>query len=258
MVKIREYHFNSNYRKYTDGSKLFKIVEWFEYKILGRMFDMNYLLTKEDKETNFQGNPKFDYQYNPFSFSSNYSPSIRQNTVIVVNRLVAQKNTAAIIRIWSKIHNQAPDWQLVIAGEGTEYNELSELSSSLGLGDSLLFLGFRKDIPDLLLTSKIITLTSKYDGMALNLLEAMSQGVVPISYRTPYGYVGIITDGKDGVLVDYMDEEQFAEKLLELMRDPGRIERMSAAAKERANDFDVAKIAVEWMKKYKTLLRHHS
>lgn len=68
----------------------------------------------------------------------------------------------------------------------------------------------------------------------------------------------IITDGKDGVLVDYMDEEQFAEKLLELMRDPGRIERMSAAAKERANDFDVAKIAVEWMKKYKTLLRHHS
>lgn len=254
-VKVREYHFNSNYRKFTGDSRLFKIAEWFEYNVLGRMFDMNYLLTKEDKDSNFKHNPKFDYLYNPVSFSHiEMSDTKRENIVIAVNRLVDQKNTTDIIKAWGRIQNKAIGWKLLIVGDGPERKMLQELANNLGVGDTVHFLGFRKDIPELLSKSKILAMASKYEGMPLNLLETIVMGVVPISYRTPYGPADIITDGKDGILVDYMDEKQFADKLLRLIKDDACIKNMSIAAKERAKDFDVNKIAGEWMEKYRSLL----
>lgn len=83
----------------------------------------------------------------------------------------------------------------------------------------------------------------------------MACGVVPLSYRTPYGPADIISHGKNGMLVDYMDESMFADTLLSLMQDQDTIRSMQKSAKERAKDFAPELITMQWMNNYKYLLK---
>lgn len=256
-AKVREYHFNSNYRKLAlRKSAIGAIAETIEDRMFGWLFDMNYLLTREDWEKNFKGRKKFDYQHNPVTYTAGdrIPMSGRDKTVAVVCRLTHQKNVPATIRAWAAIKDHAPEWKLRIVGDGEDRRELEELTRQLDATDSVEFMGFRKDVPEILSHSRILAVTARYDGLSLNIVEAMAAGTVPVSYRTPYGPTDVITDGVDGVLVDYMDEGQMATALLHLIQDEERTEAMSTKAVERARDFSTEKIAVQWMEKYKALL----
>ena len=256
-AKVREYHFCSNYRDYLPHkSRVAGLAEAFEYRALGRMFDMNYLLTREDLETNFKGRKGFDYMYNPVTFCppERRPMSERDDAVIVVCRLTDQKNVHAIIRAWAAICGDVAGWRLRIVGDGNRRQELEALADKLGIADTVDFLGFRKDVQELLSRSKILAMTSRYEGFTLNMLEAIVCGTVPVAYRAPYGPADLITDGVDGVLVDYMDEVQFASRLKALIQSPDSLEAMSKAAVERSRDFFPENIASQWMEKYRELL----
>ena len=256
-AKVREYHFCSNYRDFLPRkSWVADLAAVFEYRVLCWMFDMNYLLTREDMETNFRGRKGFDYMYNPVTFSMPERRPMpeRDNAVIAVCRLTAQKNVHAVIRAWAAISADVTGWRLRIVGDGDQRRELEALAVELGIADTVDFLSFRKDIPELLSRSKILVMTSRYEGFTLNMLEAIVCGTVPVAYRAPYGPADLITDGVDGVLVDYMDEAQFAIRLKALILSPERLEAMSKAAVERSRDFLPGNIAIQWMEKYKRIL----
>lgn len=256
-AKVREYHFNSNYRDFLPvKSQISSLAAYFENKVLSRMFDMNYLLTREDLETNFKSRKGFDFMYNPVTFHhSPYLPmSERDKTVIVVSRLTDQKNVHAIIRAWSAIKYDIPGWRLRIVGDGDQRQELESLANKLGVSDTVEFLGFRKDVQELMTQSRILAMASKYEGFGINIVEAMACGTVPVSYRTPYGPSDIINHGEDGFLVDYMYEEKLATTLRGLIVTSDRAERMSRAAVERAKDFAPDRICSLWMGKYCKLL----
>lgn len=256
-AKVREYHFNSNYRSMLPRRSIVgTLAEKFEHKVLGRMFDMNYLLTREDKDTNFRGRKGFDYQYNPVAIAPGGRTDVRERdkAVITVCRLTDQKNVHATIRAWAMARSDTEGWVLRIVGDGDQHAELKKIASELGVADSVEFLGFRKDVGKLLRRSRVLAMTSRYEGFGLNIIEAMACGAVPVAYRTPYGPADIITDGIDGFLVDYMDERQMAYRLHELMNNPDLNETMSIAAMERARDFSTDKIAAEWLAKYRGLL----
>lgn len=217
---------------------------------------MNYLLTREDLETHFKGRKGFDYMYNPVSFPRRRRIPMteREKSVIVACRLTDQKNVHAIIRSWAAINGDAPGWVLRVAGDGDQRHELEALAASLGVADTVEFLGFRKDMEELMSTSRILAMTSRYEGFTLNMLEAMVCGTVPVAYKAPYGPSDLITDGVDGILVDYMDEASFATSLKSLIGDSRRLEAMSRAACERVKDFAPDRIASRWMMKYGELL----
>lgn len=255
--KVREYHFCSNYRDYLPVKSWFsKVVSIFEYGVLGRMFDMNFLLTREDMERNFPNRKGYDYMYNPLTFTIPKSLPIakRDKAVIMVGRLTDQKNVQAVIRIWASIIDDFSGWRLRIVGDGELRQELVELTSSLGVTDSVDFLGFRKDLPNLLSSCRLLVVTSKYEGFGLNIVEAMACGTVPVAYRTPYGPADIISDGVDGMLVDYLNEDMFAFVLKTLMASSKKLENMSEAAKRRAKDYCVDAIASQWMSKFEEIL----
>lgn len=259
-AKVREYHFNSSYRSYLPKrSPVGALAEIFEYRVLGRMFDMNYLLTREDKETNFKNRKGFDYQYNPVTYTSGECQPVneRDKTVVVLCRLTYQKNVHAAIRAWAAIKEDTREWTLKIAGAGEDLEELKHLADVLGVADSVEFTGFVRNVPEVLKHSRILIMTSRYEGFGINIVEAMASGTVPVSYSTPFGPADIITDGVDGVLVDYMDERQLAERLRALMLDPAKMEALSVAAAERALDFSTDRIAVQWIEKYRALLMNN-
>lgn len=256
-AKIREYHFGSNYRDYLPlKSKISAMCAVFEHRVLGSMFDMNFLLTREDLETHFHGKKRYDFMYNPVTFSPQPRVPLdeRDKSVIVVCRLTDQKNVQATIRAWASIKKDVSGWILRIVGDGDMFHELIRLVSILGVEDSVDFLGFRKDVPDLMRRSRILAMTSKYEGFGLNIVEAMACGTVPVAYRTPYGPADIITDGVDGILVDYWNEEKFAVALRNLILSPERMEEMSIAAMRRAQDFYIHEITSRWMVKFDNIV----
>lgn len=255
-VKVREFHFGSQKKHYINPSRFHKMVIKIDNAIVSRCFDANFLLTKEDKETNFPDTRRFDYQWNPCTFSpSEYFRdfSERDNTVVMVCRLNPQKYIDAMLRVWSQVQHLIPDWKLKIVGEGDQKDFLITLRDELGLKHSVEFLGYRNDIPDILQNCKILASTSKHEGMPLNIIEAMMAGVVPISFMTPYGPSDIIENGISGVLVDFLNENQFAEKLVGLIVNKD-LKQMSINANKRAQLFKIENIVSDWMRKYTHLL----
>lgn len=255
-VKVREFHFNSFQKHYLNPSFLQRLIVKMDNYIVSRLYDRNYLLTREDKETNFPRDKRFDYQWNPCTFSTSGEPRAfnqRSNVIAMVCRFNPEKHIDAMLRIWSKVHVSLPGWELHIIGDGEQRQSLKDLSDRLGISDSIKFMGFRSDIPTQLSDCKLLASTSKFEGMPLNIIEAMMAGVVPISYRTPYGPSDIIEDGISGILVDYLDEDQFAHRLVDAIKN-GNLPCMSQNAYRRAQLFQLDNIISQWMAKYNQLL----
>lgn len=212
---------------------------------------MNYLLTHEDLDTNFKVRKGFDFMYNPVPFSQAKRIPIeeRDMAVIAVCRLTDQKNVHAIIHAWSAIKDDVHGWTLRIVGDGDQRQELEELARKRNVSDTVEFMGFRKDVQELMSKSRILVMASKYEGLGINIMEAMACGTVPVAYRTHYGPADIITHGEDGFLVDYMYEEKLAATLRGLIVTPDMAERMSRAAAKKAKDFAPERICSLWMEK---------
>ena len=77
-------------------------------------------------------------------------------------------------------------------------------------------------------------MTSSFEGYPLSTLESMSRGCPVVSYDIKYGPREQITDGVDGFLVPRGDVAALAERVVELLRSPELVARMSAAARATA------------------------
>ena len=93
-----------------------------------------------------------------------------------VSRLVPQKDLTTLISAFSRIAGKR-NCKLIIIGDGVQKVELQALVASLNLKDKVIFLGKRNDIPEFLKSIDAFVLTSKYEGLGLVLLEALSAEV---------------------------------------------------------------------------------
>lgn len=178
----------------------------------------------------------------------------RENVAIFVGRLEdCQKNLTGLLNIWAKTKRDG-GWILKIVGDGPDRQKFEELAYRLNISDSVSFTGWISDPSSIMQSAKLFCITSFFEGFGLVLVEAMANGLPALAYDLPYGPSDIISDGKDGLLIPYLDEETFAQKLSELMADEKRIKEMSEAAKIKSEQFSVDKITDLWIKKFNELL----
>jgi glycosyltransferase involved in cell wall biosynthesis len=166
-----------------------------------------------------------------------------------------QKNLTGLLNIWAKTKKDG-GWTLKIVGDGPDRQKLEELAYRLNIRDSVSFTGWISDPSQIMQSAKLFCLTSFYEGFALVLAEALANGLPVVSYDLPYGPSDIISDGQDGLLIPYLDEDAFAQKLSELMADEDRIIAMSDAAKIKSEQFSVDKITDLWIEKFNDLLAY--
>jgi glycosyltransferase involved in cell wall biosynthesis len=74
-----------------------------------------------------------------------------------------------------------PRTHLVLAGTGPDEAALRAQVARLGLGGRVHFLGFRSDVPAVLSASDLYVLSSRREGMAVAMLEAMGAGIPVIA-----------------------------------------------------------------------------
>lgn len=94
-----------------------------------------------------------------------------------VARLTHQKNHAFVLRVIAALADAAPPVSLLLIGEGDLRSHLELEASRLGVLDRVLFLGARRDIPQLLKAVDLLVLPSHYEGLPVVLVEAQAAGL---------------------------------------------------------------------------------
>ena len=136
--------------------------------------------------------------------------------IISVGELNKNKNHQVIIRAIAKLRNEKIKY--VLCGQGPLETELRELAKELDVENQVKFLGFRKDVPDLMKVAVLFAFPSYREGLSLSLMEAMASGL-PVVCSEIRGNTDLIEDGKGGYLVEPSDVEGFAKYIKELIED---------------------------------------
>jgi glycosyltransferase involved in cell wall biosynthesis len=105
--------------------------------------------------------------------------------ILWVGGLLPGKRVDLLPLIASKVRESAADVRLVIVGDGPMFHEVRRIAADLGLGDSALFLGKRRDIPALMRSAAVFVSCSEVEGLPTVLLEAQACGVPVVATDIP-------------------------------------------------------------------------
>lgn len=100
-----------------------------------------------------------------------------------ISRLSEQKDIPTMIRAFKIYHDELPLSSLSILGAGPREDELRELTKTMGIAESVKFMGRSSFIYDFLFGLDVFILTSKYEGFGMVLLEAMDAGIPIVASR---------------------------------------------------------------------------
>ena len=148
--------------------------------------------------------------------------------VLALGRLERQKGFDVLIEAAGRM----PDVTVVIAGEGDERDSLDELLRRRGLGDRVLLLGFRSDVPDLLAAADVVVFPSRFEGSPLSVIECMATGAAIVATRVG-GVPELLDDGAHALLVPPENPAELVEAVLRVVREPELGAELGAHARER-------------------------
>ncbi len=181
--------------------------------------------------------PNFDYEW----------VGGESKRIALVGRLFPQKNISMAIRSFYLFSMRHPGYVLDIYGEGPLLEELQQLSSSLGISDSVVFNGKSKRIYEALESCCLYISTSDFEGISNALLEAMSIGVPCVCTDCDGGGARLlIRDGFNGSLVSCGDEEGFARAMEEVLMSGEKMQTYSANAKQVKKEMSEDAIYGKW------------
>jgi len=147
-------------------------------------------------------------------------------------RLNAQKGLERSLKLFATISKRRHDARFTIIGpDGGMEDDLQSLVSELGLGEQVMFKGpmQQDEIVCEAARASFYLQTSRDEGMAMSVVEAMQAGLVPVV--TPVGEIArYCQDGQSAILV--YDDVSAANAVSALLSEPERYKRISRAAAE--------------------------
>ncbi|MBO6170240.1 MAG: glycosyltransferase family 4 protein [Bacteroidales bacterium] len=250
-VLIREFHFPLNYRQKQAESLFEKGLalagDFWERRRDLKNYDKIVSLTEEDLVENWHRDGRIAIIPNPLPSAPSRVSNLNNKVVITAGRLVRQKNYSSLISAWRYVNERHPDWKLKIFGEGGLQAKLRAQIDNAGLSASVQLCGTTHHILEEMADSSIFVLSSLFEGLPLSILEAMACGLPVVSYACPCGPKDIISDGKDGFLVDPGDEKGLALRLSSIIEDEALRYEMGRAAKAKSVRFSPEIISEKWM-----------
>jgi len=164
----------------------------------------------------------------------------------IVGRLATQKRLTHAIAAFEQVRAAVPSARLDVYGEGPERERLQAEIDRRGLGGTIVLHGHDPRASEALWTSSAFLMTSLFEGYPLSTLESLSRGCPVVSYDIKFGPREQLTDGVEGFLVPDGDVARFAERVIELLRSPELVRRMSAAGRQTARRYGPAEILERW------------
>lgn len=146
--------------------------------------------------------------------------------ILCTGELNNNKNQEAIIRSMPELIKKYNNVKLLLAGNGPLNDYLHQLCISLKLVKNVEFLGYRTDLEKYVSISDLIVSASKREGLPLNIIEAMLSKKTVIASKNR-GHNELIANNLTGKLIDFIDNYEFSNKVIEFIENPKRAETIA-------------------------------
>lgn len=190
---------------------------------------------------------------NPLSFDHKVTEEElrrKENIVLVVARLYeAQKKLSLLLKAWNLVDTK--DWTLLLVGDGEDRERYERMAEELHLRN-VRFEGTQDSQP-YYRRAKIFAMTSAWEGLPMTLLESLQMGVVPVVMDSFPAAKDVISDGDNGILVDYPNVNGFAGSLQSLIDEPEMLESLSRNAVKSSRRFKISAIGEQWLQIFNKL-----
>jgi len=246
--KILEFHFSKHNGLKDLRRGIWRLIDELRAKKderIVRPFDRFVVLTEEDAAA-WGALPNLRVIPNPLPFYSDSPSDCSAHQLLAMGRYDDQKHFDLLIDLWAQLAPDYPDWRLVIAGDGKLRPEHTAQVERLGL-KSVELMRPTHQVQELYRASSIYTMTSRYEGLPMVLIEAQQMGLPIVSFACPCGPRDVITDGVDGYLLEVGDHAGFIQALRRLMDSEAERPRTGAAARIASERYDLEHIMKSWL-----------
>lgn len=253
---IKEFHSSRHFDfiNRINNKSIFKKILYILNDYIESKYDYLVVLTKD--ELNYYNSHNTVVIPNSLSNFPKKSALLDANKVISAGRIAPVKGYENLIKAWSVVVKTNSNWTLDIFGEGeTEYiKSLQSLISQLGLQHKVNLCGSTNCLEDKMLDASVFAMTSLTECFPMVLLESLSCGLPIVSFDCPHGPRNIISNDKDGLLVDNQNIDKFSEALKKLLNNEELRKKMGRTARENSKRFSPELIMKDW----KTIFKNQS
>lgn len=181
----------------------------------------------------------------------------REKIIIAVGDLnrFHHKGFDNMIPIVAPVLKNNPEWKLRLVGSGADgLKLLTKLVEEYDIVDQVIFEGYSNKVAELMRNAEIYLMTSRFEGLPMVILEAMSQGMACISFDCRTGPSDIITHQVDGIIVEDQNFDEMTKQLDILVKDSELRSRLSKKATKALDRFKIETIYQNYLDIFKTLL----
>lgn len=166
-----------------------------------------------------------------------------------VGRLTKQKGFKYFIESMPFVLKHHPKTKFVIIGSGELEDSLKKEAQDLGVSDDIIWLGYRKDVQNLMSQLDLIVLSSLWEGLPLTPIEAFSVGV-PVIGTAVDGTVEEIKNENNGYLCKSKNRVDLAEKINQFIESDKKNEMIKSSKKTFDNLFSFKVFAKKYIDYY--------
>lgn len=255
--KVLELHFNRYFRTQYGRTGIIGAIDRMREKSdlkLVKKFDRFVVLSEEDRGY-WGALPNMVTIPNASMFDTDKIADTSVHRIIAVGRLDHQKGFDRLLESWRKVREEQDlaDWRLDIFGQGEWKESLQKYMDDNGLSESAHLMGTTDDIASEFAASSFIVMSSRYEGLPMVLIEAMTCGLPAVSFACKCGPRDIIEDGRNGLLVTDGDTEALAGAMVKMMRDADLRKSMGEEARKVKEKYDEQAIMKRWISLFEEL-----
>ena len=167
------------------------------------------------------------------------------NQVIgIIARLSDVKGIDILIKAMPRVLKAIPSANLMIVGQGPEEFRLKKLTQELSLGSQVRFENTVNQTQELLPIFDVFVMPSLMEGLGLSVIEAQACGI-PVVASKVGGLVDLIEEGVSGYLVDSHDPTVWAQRIIEVLKNPDGARACAQQARSNIERHFSAAIMVE-------------
>ncbi len=177
-----------------------------------------------------------------------------RKSLLSLGRLAPEKQVEHTILTFSRIASAFSDWDLHIYGDGPMREELEVLTRELKLSSRIFFGGRTINPWQIMESSDLFVMTSRFEGFPNALLEAMCMGLPCVAYDCPSGPQDISLGGKVALLANLNNQDQLSTHLSSLMGNQELRNNLGKLARESVIErFHLNKVLNDWDNLFKGL-----
>lgn len=174
-------------------------------------------------------------------------------TLISIARFSPQKDHATLVQAMPTVLADCPDAVLLLVGDGPEMLAVKNLVADLAIGNAVRFAGQRDDVASLLASADLFVSASRFEGLPLAVLEAMSVGI-PVVATAIGGTIEALGDDYP-YLVEPGRPQALGEAICAVLKDPIAGARAGEAERARFEQlFSAARMVAETEEIYRATL----